>query len=125
GNGAAGRRAVAFTGDDTDAVRARGDRRLSLHRDAATPDDTRIDLLAVPATWAQALLAQAWEAGRLQDGTLDGSLLIRASEDRPLQVTGTLDVAGLALEPPDASLAAQGIGGRGAPDVRSPARGSA
>src|SRR5690606_21908274 len=70
-------------------------------------------------TWAQALLAQAWEAGRLQDGTLDGSLLIRAPRDRPLQVTGTLDVAGLALETPDASIAAQGIGGRVAIDYRS------
>src|SRR5690606_22282496 len=65
GNGAPLRLTVAFTGDDTDALLASGNRRLSLHRDAATPDDTRIDLLAVPATWAQALLAQAWEAGRL------------------------------------------------------------
>src|SRR5690606_16766449 len=125
GNGAPLRLAVAFTGDDTDALLASGNRRLSLHRDAATPDDTRIDLLAVPATWAQALLAQAWEAGRLQDGTLDGSLLIRASEDRPLQVTGTLEVAGLALETPDASIAAQGIGGRVALDYRSRAGWSA
>ena len=125
GNGAPLRLAVAFTGDDTDALLASGNRRLSLHRDAATPDDTRIDLLAVPATWAQALLAQAWEAGRLQDGTLDGSLLIRASEDRPLQVTGTLEVAGLALETPDASIAAQGIGGRMALDYRSRAGWSA
>ena len=119
------RLAVVFGGDDTDAVLARGHSRLALHRDAATPDDTRIDLVRVPVAWAQALLAQAWEAGRLQQGSLDGSLRIRAAEGRPLQVAGRLDVSGLALETPDASIAAAGIGGSVALDFRSRAGWSA
>src|SRR5690606_10336705 len=58
-------------------------------------------------------------------GTLDGTLRIRAPDDAPLQVAGTLEVAGLALETPDASIAAQGIGGRVALDYRSRAGWSA
>ena len=125
GNAAPLRLAVAFGAGDTDALLASGNRRLALHRDEATPDDTRIDLVRVPVAWAQALLAQAWEAGRLQQGSLDGSLRIRAAEGRPLQVAGRLDVSGLALETPDASIAAAGIGGSVALDFRSRAGWSA
>jgi len=110
GNAAPLRLAVAFGGGDTEAILARGNSQLALHRAAASPADTRIALTRVPAAWAQALLAQAWEEGRLQGGTLDGDLRIHAPADRPMQVTGTLDVAGLALETPDATIAAQGIG---------------
>ena len=119
GNGAPLRLAVAFGNGDTSALLARGNSRIELHRDAATPDATRIDLTRVPVAWAQALLAQAWDDGRLQAGTLDGALAIDAAADRPMQVTGTVAVAGLALETPDATIAAQDIDARLAIDYRS------
>src|SRR6202008_2571803 len=47
----------------THARLARGQGALSLHRDAATPDRTDIDLTRVPLAWAQALLSNAWSEG--------------------------------------------------------------
>jgi hypothetical protein len=119
------RLAVAFGSGDTEAVLASGNRQVALHRAAASPDDTRIALTRVPVAWAQALLAQAWDEGRLQGGTLDGDLRIHAPPERPMQVTGTLDVAGLALETPDATIAAEGIGAHLAIDYRSRQGGAA
>lgn len=92
---------------------------LTVTRRAATPDDTRVDLARVPLAWAHALLAQAWPEAQLKGGTLDGRLRVRAPDRKPLRVTGTLALAGAALDTPDATIAAQGVGARLAIDYTS------
>ena len=64
---------LAIDIDDTrtDASLARGRSRIALNRESRTPDLTRIDLAQVPVTWAQALMSQAWAAGRFGKGTLE------------------------------------------------------
>ena len=96
----------------TDIALRRGESRLEVHRNAASPDDTRIDLVRVPLQWTQALLAGAWPEGRLKNGTLDGRLVVHAAAARPLRVTGPLALSGAALDTPDATIAAEGLGGR-------------
>src|SRR3546814_6900741 len=64
------RLSVALASGSTDAELSRGDARFALHRSAATPDDTMLDLTRVPVAWAQALSSQAWSDGRLTAGTL-------------------------------------------------------
>ncbi len=92
---------------------------LTVTRRSATPDDTAVDLARVPLAWAQALLAQAWPEAQLKGGTLDGRLRVRAPSQRPLNVSGTLALAGAALDTPDASIAAQDVGARLAIDYTS------
>ena len=110
--------AVDLATASTDAVLSQGKARLSLHRNAAAPDITRIDLVRVPVAWSQALLAQAWPAANLKGGHLAGSLDIEASDPRPLRVAGHLSVAQLALDTPDGTTAAEGVDGRFALDFR-------
>jgi hypothetical protein len=112
GNGKPLRLAVALDDAGTDASLSQGRAVLHLQRRDATPDDTGIDLTRVPLAWAQALLAQAWPEAKLQGGSLDGTLKVHAPASRPLQVAGTLAVAGAGFDTPDASIAAQGLGGR-------------
>jgi hypothetical protein len=107
----------------TDAVLAQGRARLALHRDAATPDDTRIDLTRVPLAWAQALLAQAWPQGQMKSGELSGQVGIHAATGKPLAVHAALRVAGAGFDTPDASIAGEQLGGAFTVDYRStPAR---
>lgn len=106
------RLAVDLRSAGTDASLSRGRGTLALHRRAATPDDTILDLTRVPLPWAQALLAQAWQAGKLKSGTLDGRITVRAPKQKPLQVAGTLAAANAALDTPDATIAAENLGGR-------------
>ena len=94
----------------TDAVLASSGSNLALHRNAAAPDITRIDLTRVPLAWAQALLAQAWPEANLKAGQMSGSLNIHTPESRPLRVEGRLAFAGLGLDTPDGSIAAEGVG---------------
>src|SRR5690606_2920301 len=105
----------------TDASLSRGAASLALHRSAATPDDTLIDLTRVPVAWAQALASQAWADGRLTAGTIDGPVTVRAPAGRPLQVEADLALAGVGLETPDAGIAAEQLGGRFHVDYRKPA----
>ncbi len=109
--------ATAFT----DVVLRQGDARLEVHRQAAAPDDTRIDLVKVPLIWSQALLSRAWAEGRWKTGQLDGRLVVSAPADRPLRVAGPLALAGAALETPDGTIAAEGLGANLALDYRSAA----
>lgn len=102
----------------TDAVLSRGDASLALHRSAATPDATTLDLVRVPVAWAQALSSQAWADGKLTAGTLDGRITVRVPERPPLRVDGTLKLAGGAFETPDGSIASQNLGGRFRIDYR-------
>jgi len=115
------RLSVALASGSTDATLSQGGARFALHRSAATPDDTFLDLARVPVAWAQALSSQAWGEGRLTAGTLDGRLAVRTPADRPLRVDGTLVVAGGALETPDGGIAAEQLGGRVRIDYRKAA----
>jgi hypothetical protein len=112
------RLAVAFDDADTHAELHHGGSTLAIDRRTATPDDTTIDLTRVPLVWAQALLSQAWAEGRLTAGTLDGRLRVQAPARRPLRVSGTLAVAGAAVQTPDATVAGDGLRGRFAIDYR-------
>lgn len=94
----------------TDARLSRGAAALSLQRAAASPDLTRIELTRVPLAWAQALVAQAWPAGRIKAGTLDGRLDIAAPARQPLRITGPLRLRGGALDTPDGLIAAEHLG---------------
>ena len=94
----------------TDVVLGRGNSRLALHRNAATPDLTRIDLVRVPLAWSQALLAQAWPEAKLKAGQMSGSLGIHSPDNRPLRVVGRLGLTQLGLDTPDGSVAAEGVG---------------
>lgn len=116
--GAPLRLSVDLGAASTDAVLSRGRSTLALHRLAAAPDDTGIDLTRVPLAWAQALLARAWPAGQIKAGTLDGKLRVHAPTAAPLQVAGTLAIAGAGFDTPDASVAGQGLDGRFAIDWR-------
>ncbi|WP_310051851.1 hypothetical protein [Agrilutibacter niabensis] len=100
-----------------DARLSRGAGMLSLHRDAASPDRTDIDLVRVPLAWAQALLASAWAEGRITGGTLDGQLAIASSHSQPVRVTGPLKVAGAAFDTPDGTIAAENLGAELALDL--------
>jgi hypothetical protein len=102
----------------TDVVLRQGAARLEVHRQAATPDDTRIDLIQVPLLWAQALLGRAWADGRFKNGLMEGRLMVSAPADRPLRVAGPLMFRGAGLETPDASIAAEGLDARFALDYR-------
>lgn len=105
----------------TDAVLASGSSNLALHRNAAAPDITRIDLTRVPLAWAQALLAQAWSDANLKAGQMSGSLNIHTPESQPLRVEGRLAFAGLGLDTPDGSIAAEGLGAQVDLDYRKSA----
>ncbi|UJB17512.1 MULTISPECIES: YdbH domain-containing protein [Lysobacter] len=94
----------------TDARLSQGGGALSLHRAAASPDLTRIELARVPLAWAQALVAQAWPEARLKAGTLDGHLDIAAPEHKPLSIAGPLRLSGGALDTPDGLTAAEKLG---------------
>ena len=112
------RLAVDIGAATTHASLSTGNARFALDRNDASPDATQLDLTRVPLVWAQALLSQAWAAGRLTAGTLDGHLAVHAPTARPLQVTGTLAVNGAAFETPDATLAGEQLGGRFGIDYR-------
>ena len=107
--GAPLRLAVAIDVAHTEARLAAGRSSLALSRNAATPDLTRVDLVQVPVSWAQALVAQAWADARLKAGRLDGRLELRVPETGPLQVSGPLRLGGLSLDTPDGTLAAEGV----------------
>lgn len=103
---------VVINPSSTDATLAEGTQRLELHRSAASPDATRIDLVQVPLAWAQALASQAWEAGRLTGGSIDSRLLITAPDDAPLRITGPIALHSAGFDTPDGAIAGQGLEAR-------------
>ncbi|MCF7223504.1 YdbH domain-containing protein [Marilutibacter chinensis] len=103
------RLALALGTARTDAVLSRGRAQLALHRDAGSPDITRIDLRHVPVAWAQALVSQAWAEGRFGDGRIDAELQAGAPADRPLRVSGPIRLDGLSLDTADGRIAAEGV----------------
>ena len=111
GNAAPLRLAVQFDAATTQASLSQGGARFTLDRNAATPDLTTLDLTRVPMAWAQALLAQAWPEARLKGGLLDASLAIEAPANRPLRISGPVQMRGLGLETADATIAGENLGG--------------
>ncbi len=107
--GAPMRLAVAIDVANTQARLAAGTSSLALERNAAAPDLTRVDLVQVPVSWAQALVAQAWSEARLKAGRLDGRLDLRVPGQGPLEVAGPLRLTGLSLDTPDGRIAAEGV----------------
>ncbi|MDR0181394.1 hypothetical protein [Lysobacter arvi] len=93
----------------TDASLAGGQSRIGLTRHSRTPDLTRIDLAQVPVAWAQALVSQAWAAGRFGKGRLDGHLDIRAPTHGPLRVSGPLALSGVAFDTADGLTAGENV----------------
>ncbi|MBB1061142.1 hypothetical protein [Marilutibacter spongiae] len=106
------RLSLALDTASTQAELVRGQARVALDRDAASPDLTRIDLTRVPVQWAQALASQAWPDGRFGGGRMTGQVLVDGAGDRPLQVDARLEVDDLAVDTPDGSIAAEGLGAR-------------
>jgi hypothetical protein len=111
GRGAPLKLGVRFDDNATIAELAQGGSRIDLHRDAKTPDLTRLDFARVPLAWAQALLAQAWADGKLKSGAFDGRIDVAAPKDHPLRVAGELAITGAALETPDGAIAGDGLAG--------------
>jgi hypothetical protein len=101
----------------TDARLSRNGSSLALHRDAASPDRTDIELTRVPMAWAQALLTNAWSEGRITAGTLGGSLAITSARGQPLEITGPLNATGAAFDTPDGTIAGENIEARLALDL--------
>lgn len=118
GGGAPLQLSLALGPATTDATLRRGAARIELHRTAAAPDATRIDLVQVPLAWTQALLAQAWSGARISAGTVDSRLTVTAVAGRPLQVAGPLTLRGAALDTPDGSIATEDLGARLTIDAR-------
>lgn len=114
------RLALDLSSATTDAELARGAARITLQRTSAAPDATRLELSRVPVAWAQALVAQAWAAGRLTGGTLQGPVLIETPAARPLRVDARLALSALALESQDGSIAVGDLGARLRVDYRQP-----
>jgi len=114
--------ALDFDDARTEAVLAGHGARMAVHRRAATPDETHVDLVHVPLVWAQGLLAQAWAAGQLKNGTVDGHVRVLSPTARPLAIHADLRIAGAAFDTPDATIAGDQLGGRFALDYRSTGR---
>jgi hypothetical protein len=115
--------AVDLGPSSTHAALTQGRGTLAIERRAQTPDDTLVDLTHVPLRWAQALVAQAWQAGQLQSGTLDARLRVHAPSGQPLDVTGTLQLSDAAFDTPDATIAGEHLGGRFSLDyLKTPAQ---
>ena len=125
GGGAPMRLSLDLSAATTDAELSRGDARIVLRRSAAMPDATRIDLARVPLAWAQALLAQAWDAGRLTGGVVDGPMAIETPAARPLRIDARLALSQAALESRDGSIAVADLGARVHLDYRQPSNAGA
>ena len=96
----------------TDARLSRGRSAIAVHRHARTPDLTRVDLTRVPIAWAQAMAEGVWQAGRLKGGTVDGALAVHAPANAPLRVEGPLQLAGVAFDTADGTIAGENVGAR-------------
>lgn len=79
--------------------------RLTLGHHLEAPDDIGIELEQVPLVWAQALLEQAWAAGHMRSGHMDGRINVYAADDLPLHVAARIDLRDGALESQDGATA--------------------
>lgn len=99
---------VTLEDEDVSAELQRGPANVRVHRSGSSPDVTRIDLVAIPLAWTQALLSKAWEEGRLGQGRVDASLQV-SSMDEGIGISGPLQLASAGLDTPDGTIAAAGI----------------
>lgn len=113
------RLAVRFDVASTHASLTQGAARLTLDRNAASPDLTTLELARVPLAWAQVLLAKAWPEADVKSGNFDARLAIDAPSKRPLRISGPLLLRDVGLETRDASIAGERLGGRFAIDYRT------
>ena len=118
GGGAPFRLAVSLGPETTRAALTRGGGGVTVTRDAATPDLTRVDLTRVPLAWTQALLDQAWPEARLQGGHGDARLEVLTPPGQRLRVRGPLELHDAALDTPDGRIAAEGLDARLQLDTR-------
>ncbi len=110
--------AVEIGVSTTDAELSDGRGRIGLHRDAASPDVTRIDLTRIPLVWTQALFSQAWSTAHLVGGTGDARLTVTAADAAPLQIAGPVALRAAGLDTADGSIAAAGLNADLEVDVR-------
>jgi hypothetical protein len=106
GNGKPMRMALSLSPELLVARVSEGSQALSLQRDAATPDDTRLLFEQVPSAWLGAFVANLWTKGQLRQGTLAGRLDIHAPAKGDFEIHGPLKLRGFALETPDGAIAA-------------------
>jgi len=114
------RLALDLSAVTTDALLSSGEARASLHRNAAAPDSTELELTRVPIAWAQALLAQAWEAGRITGGRASGPVVVEMPAGRPLHAEARLAIDALSLESTDGAIAIGDLDARLHVDFRQP-----
>lgn len=97
---------IAVDAMDIDAQLSSGASRIGVHRQAALPDATRVDLTRIPLVWTQALLAQAWPAAVIGAGEGDARLTVLAVDDQPLRISGPVVFHNAGLDTDDGSIAA-------------------
>ncbi len=102
--------ALSLSNEGVDARLQIGRTGLALARRAATPELTELQLQRLPVAWLQAFAETLWADGRWRDGRLDGQVQLRSTRDAALAVVADLKLAELALETPDGSIAAAGLG---------------
>lgn len=76
------------------------------------PSHFQLSLKHLPLTWLQGALTNAWAAGRLSAGTLDGELALDVPA-RGAQLSGQIDITGGGFDSASGTLAAQQLGVRG------------
>jgi len=101
--------ALAISSASTTARLSDGPRSVSVQRDAATPDNTRLAFEQVPVAWLDAFIAGLWAEGRLKQGTIEGRLAIHAPAKGAFDIQGPLQLRGFALDTPDGTIAAGGL----------------
>lgn len=95
-----------------DVQLAAGKARITLLRDAATPDAMRLILNKVPALWLRAFMASLWSDGRFGKGVVDADFQVNAADAAPLTVSGPLSVSALSFDTPDGTIAGEGLAAR-------------
>ncbi|MBS0194326.1 MAG: hypothetical protein JSR34_08770 [Proteobacteria bacterium] len=109
GGGKPMRLAIAFAPTLISARLSSAGSAMSVRRDAASPDVTRLLFEQVPVAWLQAYAATLWKDGRLQKGSLDGQLDVRAKAASGVHAQGSMRLRGLALETPGGAIATDGL----------------
>ncbi|NII10399.1 hypothetical protein [Oleiagrimonas sp. C23AA] len=76
------------------------------------PTHAQVTLDAVPLGWLQGLLSQAWSAGKLKSGRVDGRLALDVLSDG-VQTSGQFKLTGAGIDSTGGSIAAQKLSADG------------